>query len=637
MAEYYRVCKGVKDKGILVPEGTDFTQYTEGEYYVSAFKYNEDHKKTFDKLGTIAGIQDVIGDIIYFDLDSEDLEEARTDTLELVGRLEEYFPPEAINICLSGGKGFHVSVHTKSSFSSEEAKSFAQHVASDLASFDSRIYNSNRLIRIEGSIHPKTKLRKTRIFKEELKEKTIVELKELAKEHYEYEKPVKAEITDDARNLMVSKTEIQKDIVSVTETVDYFANPYSLQPWKLAISQGFFPTGTRSDSLIILASTLKNKGMDKTTCYYALKAAAELQAERYEQEKFDKEEIWNNIISQVYSDNWKGGCYAEDTFPNKLKIYFEELGIPRKEYQDVAADVINIGDQFDEFTSYATDIDKYTMRFGIPSLDNKLKVRKGHLIGMLAGPGIGKTSFAITLLNNTSTEGINSLFGSYDMYKHNVYQKLIQRHTGLSEDELFGYFKEKNLAKIEEFRQVLVDNYKNVSFCFKAGQSITHLKRTIQMEEDKLGKQIELVVVDYLELIQTDKSDPTASSAEAINGLREIANEGRVVVVLLQPNKMSSKPDEPMLTYNAAKGSSMIAQAVTAMFTCHRPGYSSEKPENDKFFSINCVKNRNGALFSLDFAWEGKTQTISELDDEQRFYLKQLRELKLETAEEDDI
>ena len=157
----------------------------------------------------------------------------------------------------------------------------------------------------------------------------------------------------------------------------------------------------------------------------------------------------------------------------------------------------------------------------------------------------------------------------------------------------------------------------------------------LEMEEEKIDAKMDLVLVDYLELVQTDKSDPTASSLEAINGLREIANEGRVVVVLLQPNKVSSKPDQPLLSYNAAKGSSMVAQAVTAMLTCHRPGYSSENPENDEYFSINCVKNRNGALFQLDFGWTGSTQTIYELDDQQRFTLNLLRDTKQDA--EDDI
>jgi len=144
-----------------------------------------------------------------------------------------------------------------------------------------------------------------------------------------------------------------------------------------------------------------------------------------------------------------------------------------------------------------------------------------------------------------------------------------------------------------------------------------------------------LVVIDYLELVAIDVADATAKSLEAVNGLREIANEGRVVVVLLQPNKISSKPDQPLLSYNAAKGSSMVAQAVTAMLTCHRPGYSSENPENDLYFSVNCVKNRNGALFQRDFGWIGKTQTIFEMGDDERFALNLLRDTKRD-ADDDD-
>jgi replicative DNA helicase len=401
------------------------------------------------------------------------------------------------------------------------------------------------------------------------------------------------------------------------------------------MSQGFFPNGQRSNALIRLASNLRSKGLTDTQCYFMLKAAADSQSRKYHSEKFSKEEIYNNIIKQVYGDNWNGGTFTEDNYPTQLLDYYDSLGVPRKAFSEVSGYIVKIKDKFDEFANYAQDIDKYTMRFGIPSLDKALKARKGHLIGLLAGPGIGKTSFGITLLNNTSKEGAKSLFFSLDMFSLNVYQKLIQRHTGYTEDEMFQFFKDKNASKIQEFKQILEDNYENVSFCFKSSMDVKELKKAIKLEEEKLGRQLDLILVDYLELIETEKSDPTASSSEAINGLREIANDGRVVVVLLQPNKMSSKPDQPMLSYNAAKGSSMIAQAVTAMITCHRPGYSSENPENDRFFSVNVVKNRNGPLSQIDFSWEGKTQTIKELTPEQRFELSVLRDTKKD-ADEDD-
>jgi hypothetical protein len=636
MGNYYRICTKLADKGQLVPEGTNLDQYKKGEAYVSAFKYNDKHVKQFNKTGTVAGIDDVSTDIIYFDLDNSDFEQARKDTIKVVDKLKEYdILSEDLAICYTSGKGFHIALHTESSFSPKEARTLAINIAGNLPSFDSSIYNANRIIRLEGSVHPKTGLRKTRITEDELREATLADMKALAKSEYEYVAPKKQKLSEAILKLSEPKKEEHISAPLANDNVDYLSNPFKLQPWKLALSQGFFPNGNRSNALIILASTLRAKGTLKEQCYYSLKAAADLQAMRYGSDKFSKEEIWNNIIEQVYSPNWQGGSYSEDNFPTQLQNYFEDLGIPRKEYKDVVNDIVRIGDKFDEFVNYAQDIDKHTMKFGIETLDSKLKVRKGHLIGLLAGPGIGKTSFGITLLNNCSKEGSNCFFGSYDMFSLNVYQKLIQRHTGYTEEEMFQFFKDQNFEKIEEFRQVLVEEYGNVAFCFKSGQTIDELKKSIEMEEEKIDAKMDLVLVDYLELVQTDKSDPTASSLEAINGLREIANEGRVVVVLLQPNKVSSKPDQPLLSYNAAKGSSMVAQAVTAMLTCHRPGYSSENPENDEYFSINCVKNRNGALFQLDFGWKGNTQTIYELDDQQRFTLNLLRDTKQDA--EDDI
>ena len=637
MSNYYRVCTSLKDKGVLIPEGSNLDKYKEGEAYVSAYKYNEEHKKLFDKTKSVAGITDVVTDIIYFDLDNKDIEAARKDTVEVVTRLTNHgISSDQIRICLSGNKGFHLSVHTTKTFTPEEAKSLAIKLAGDLPSFDSSIYNANRIIRIEGSVHNTTGLRKTPIAFDELANLKMSSIKELAESEYGYRKPDKVSPNDDFMKLTepVIKRE-KKDTVTITDSVDYLSNPYKLQPWKLALSQGFFPTGNRSNSLMILGSTLKNKNLLKEQCYYALKAAADLQSDRYGEDKFSKEEIWNNIIEQVYGSAWKDGSYSEDNFPTQLQQYFEELGVPRQEYAEIASDIVSIDDKFDEFINYATNIDEHTMKFGIPSLDDSLRVRQGHLIGLLAGPGIGKTSFGITFLNNCSNAGTKCFFGSYDMYSLNVYQKLIQRHTGYTEDEMFQFFKDKDQVKIQEFRDLLNKEYSNVSFCFKSGQSIQDLKRSIEMEEEKMGEKMGLVVIDYLELIQVDVSDATAKSLEAVNGLREIANEGRVVVVMLQPNKISSKPDQPLLSYNAAKGSSMVAQAVTAMLTCHRPGYSSENPENDLYFSVNCVKNRNGALFQRDFGWIGKTQTIFEMGDDERFALNLLRDTKRD-AEDDD-
>ena len=271
-----------------------------------------------------------------------------------------------------------------------------------------------------------------------------------------------------------------------------------------------------------------------------------------------------------------------------------------------------------------------------------MKARTGYLIGMLAPPSVGKTSYLITAINNTSKMGKKSIIFSYDMAESVLFQKLIQRETGFEEDIIFSTIvkamkenDKKAQYKVKEWIKLLDANYENATFVFKSGQTIKEIKQTIMETELALGESIPFVTIDYSELIHSQFSDPTQASAEVIQGLREIANEmNKLVLVLMQPNKMSSTPTEPLLTYNCAKGSSAIAQAVTMMITAHRPGFSSTNPENDRFFSVNCVKNRMGSLFSVDFAWEGLTGKITKLDDKEREFLNQLRDMKKEEKEE---
>ena len=247
------------------------------------------------------------------------------------------------------------------------------------------------------------------------------------------------------------------------------------------------------------------------------------------------------------------------------------------------------------------------------------------------------TSWAITVLNNTSKEGTNSMFFSFDMSRDIVMQKLIQRHTGLTNDEIFEVFKSGNKDQIKKFKTIIDKNYENVSFCFKTGLDPEQMEKAILEEEERLGKEIKLIVVDYLGLIRTNSGDPTQSSQEAIQALRSIAqNLNKAVIVLLQPNKMNSKVDEPLLNYTSAKGSSAIAEACTAILTAHRPGMSSLTPENDKFFGINCVKNRAGALFSADFHWEGRRGIIRDLEDIEYQALKELRDNKKAEKESEE-
>lgn len=635
---YKRLCKGLKDKGELIPVTEDILSKVDSnqDWYTSIYKYDENHKKQFDEKGSIAGIVDVKTDVLLWDFDSSNPEEAKTDAVELLDRLKKHgITEEQTEIYFSGSKGFHVVVNTEEIFNPTEFKAITKNLALGLKSYDSVVSNPSRVIRVANTKHPKTGLFKTRLSVDELSD-PIENIKQTASQEWEIA-PASPKVKTPVTILSLKDTikeEVKAEKVSLPDKPDLTMNPLKLPPWKLALLQGFYPSGTRNNALMIVASTLKNRGFDGQQCYFNLKSMNEKQADRFGMEKYSKDQLWTEVINVVYGPHWNGGMYAYENAPEELKSFLAGLDID--DSSDANSDpslVEQVGTGFNDFVDYANKIDEYTMQFGIPSLDDKLKIRKGHLIYLLSPPGGGKTSFAITLLNNMSRAGTHCYFASYDMYKHNVYQKLIQRHTRLSEEELYDVFREKDQDRINGFKEILEKHYGNVTFCFKSGQTIAEMKATIRESEEKTGKLIDLVVVDYHELVQTKSSDPTVASAEVAQGLREIANEGRVVVGLLQPNKMSSKPNEPLTSYNAAKGSSAIAQSATAILTSHRPGLdSTNNNENDNFFCINCVKNRNGSLFALDFHWDGPTQTIREMEDVEKLELKELRNRLKEKA-----
>ena len=645
--KFYRLCETVQDYGKYIPENESIYNHINQSKpsYQSIYMYSEDqvkqaqeiievtkNNKVIKRPRGIVGMTDVVTRKLVWDFDSKDISVSQKDTQELVKRLsDEGISDDSLGIYFSGGKGFHVEVETDSLMTPDQFKAITSQVAKGLKTYDSVVSNPARIFRIACTKHNNSGYYKTRLTALELENSTVDEILEIAKEMYE---PEGVKVVSLPSSFFSKVEEVKKEKVTnvsgvMTDKPRLDSNPLGLSNWKNALYQGFFPEGQRSNSLLILAATLKGRGMDEEQAYFALKASIEAQANRYNQDKFSKEEFFQNIVTQVFASTWQGGTYSEDNFPEELKEYLTGLGVPRASMSKLDEDlVVDVGQGMDRFFDYAQKIDENRMEFGIPELDKLLKPQVGHFVGLLGPAGSGKTSLALELLSSMSKKDIQCYFGSYDMNSNILFQKLLQRETGYTDDEIYEFYKTKNMEQIEKFKLILKKHYANVTFDFKVGSTIEGLKRSISKKEQELGEPIKLVVVDYIELIMSDRSDATQASAEAAQGLREIANSGKLVVVLLQPNKMSTKLDEAPKSYTAAKGSSSIAQAVTSMMGVFRPGYSPEDPSNDKYYGIAVLKNRMGPLGTCYFNWNGPRGLITSMEDIERQELAEFLAIK---------
>ncbi len=629
---YRRFSEGLNNYR-LIPETEDVQSLIKNrdkDYYISIYKYNQDHYDHWKKTKSVAGITDVVTDKLVLDFDDkDDVEKARQDTITAISRLASHgIPQEAIQVAFSGQKGFSIEVKTDKIFTVDEFKSITKTLAGDLASYDTVVNDPQRIFRVVGTKHNKTSLYKVPLAVDQVVEWDIDKIKEYASDLNNVDTTImdnwhQVDLPESITKMKAEEKIPFKEAVFDT-SLDINKKPKWLTQAKYALQEGYFSEGDRSNALMMLAATYKNQGFSRDHTYRLLKGTAELQANRYETERFPDDQIWNNITKQVYSPTWNGGQYRKDD-PLLIKTA-KNLNLQIEKDEDVLVDATKVSTVFKNF---AENIDSNTMKLGIPLLDKNVRVTTSMLVGLLGAPSSGKTTISLNFLNYASQNNTKAIFFSLDMGAPLVYQRLIQRHKGITSDDLFKIYKNKETSKIKTIEETISDEYKNVDFCFKSGITPDDIRHIITEKNNNSEQKIKLCVVDYLECLNEKFSDSTANTALIAQKLKDIANDLELtIILLLQPQKHAGDPSDELLSYRNVKGSSSIEQACSIIFSVWRPGFSPKKQENDRFLSMAVLKNRMGSLNQFDFSWEGLRGTIGGLDIEGEEDLKRVRDDK---------
>ncbi len=634
--EYVRICEGLT-RGKLIPVTDDVWKHVttnQRDFYLSLYRYNETHYNQWKQTGTVAGIKDVTTNKLLFDFDhAENPEKARQDALTVISRLTSGgVKEENIQVTFSGNKGFNVAVETTERFTPDEFKSLVFGLAGDLSTFDTVVSDPQRIIRLVGTKHNKSGLFKYPLSVSQISELTVDQIKTMAKRDddidadimtgwVEVDLPEAIKEKKQVKKLEAPKVEVQ------AHELDMSKKPKWLTEAKYALQEGYFGSGERNTAFMILASTYKNQGFSKEIVYRMLKGCAELQAARSGQERYSDKELYNNVVEVVFNPNWKGGTYSYENTP-LLQTVTARLGLkpPAKEEQTM----IPLSDVSSIFRKFATEIDENTIKLGIEAIDKDVRITTSMLVGLVAPPGGGKTTVAFEIMNNASKAETPTMFFSMDMGAPLVFQRLIQKHTGMYSRKIFDMYKnnDKGIATIES---TLTKEYNNVSFCFKSGLTVEEIREAVIQEQLRTEKKIRLVVIDYLECISSGFSDPTASGAYVTQKLKDLANELEcTVLLLLQPPKVAGDPSDEILSYTKIKGSSVIQQACSVIFSMWRPGFSPKAPQEDKYVCFAVLKNRMGTLGQYEFGWDGLTGSITELDEEGQVALNGLKKRKAE-------
>jgi replicative DNA helicase len=253
---------------------------------------------------------------------------------------------------------------------------------------------------------------------------------------------------------------------------------------------------------------------------------------------------------------------------------------------------------------------------GFKELDSTLSgLQKSDLIILAARPSMGKTTLALDIARMSSTLHNKSvLIFSLEMSSQQLVDRMLSAQsrvnawnlrTGhLSSDRDFSQLRDSldQLAKAK----IYIDD--------QPGNSIVRMKALSRRL--KAEKGLDLIVVDYLQLMTTSKNyDSMVNQVTEISrSLKSLAKELDVPVLALSQlsRSIESRGGKPRLSDLRDSGS--IEQDADVVMFIHREDKGKDESEKTNIVEILIEKHRNGPTGKVDLYFDEKTTTFLNLE-----------------------
>ena len=214
---------------------------------------------------------------------------------------------------------------------------------------------------------------------------------------------------------------------------------------------------------------------------------------------------------------------------------------------------------------------QYGVTFGIPLLDNVTGgLFPGQIMGILGGPGSMKTMTAENLqgraMESLSEEEI-AVFFTMEMSVEREFQRRMQIETGATRRYIRGGARDGSTWYGANAEQ-LTRKHGKLYVCGRNNLQISQMVRIIKNTEDKTGKKVRLVTIDYLDYIDPDDKkafNPIGDIMKALN--KKLAKPlGVSVIILVQTNRAHLTEGTYGVSLGDGKGGRSIEQELDFYF-----------------------------------------------------------------------
>jgi replicative DNA helicase len=330
--------------------------------------------------------------------------------------------------------------------------------------------------------------------------------------------------------------------------------------------------------------------------------------------------ISSEIVTEAYEDTTDVFQLLDRTEQALFDVSESNI---RKNYADMRSIMV---EAFGEIETRMHQKDGLT---GVPSgftaLDRVTSGwQKSDLVIIAARPAMGKTAFSLTCLRNAAVEfGKPVAIFSLEMASVQLVNRLISAEAELESEKI----KKGNLAEYE-WEQLVHKTAKlnDAPIFIDDTPALSVLELRAKCRRLKAQHDIQLIIIDYLQLMSGDSSKSSGGNREQeiasiSRALKQIAKELNVPVIALSQlsRAVETRGGDKRPQLSDLRESGAIEQDADMVMFLYRPEYYGiTEDENGQatqgIGEVIIAKHRNGALDTVPLKFIGKFTKFTDLD-----------------------
>lgn len=317
----------------------------------------------------------------------------------------------------------------------------------------------------------------------------------------------------------------------------------------------------------------------------------------------------NDIINSGYDGSLKIGDVLENAEKKIFDISQERINNDFQQINQV------LKDTYDMIEKLYTEKNEVTgLTTGFRDLNKKINgFQKSDLLLVAARPAMGKTAFALNLVQNASLKGDASVaVFSLEMSKEQLVQRMLSAQSNVELKKIkTGKLGANDWPRIIEAMAVLSEA--KIHIDDTPGIKISELRS--KCRKLKIEKGLDLVLIDYLQLMEGEGNNESRQQeiAKISRSLKILAKELNCPVVAL--SQLSRAPEQradhrPMLSDLRESGS--IEQDADIVMFLYRDEYYNPDTERKNIGEVIVSKNRHGETGTVELVWFGEVQKFAD-------------------------